>query len=129
MKSPAQGANYVILLEDLVVKGAPGVQYDIYLAPKNRPAEKVLAGALTFFGADDEAQGHHHGGHDMPETKRIPVSHAVQQLMDKGYDPRQFTILIEATTGLTNESTTSTKLRYNTKSKIRIGKMRLVVED
>lgn len=47
----------VLVLEDVVIEGSPGVTYNIYVARKNAPAQRIYVASLNFFNVL-----HPHGG-------------------------------------------------------------------
>jgi hypothetical protein len=60
----------VLILNDVMVEGSPGVTYEIYLARKNAPDRRVYVATLNYFNIIH--RGHAHGGAtDAPRGHRL----------------------------------------------------------
>lgn len=52
-----------LVLENIVVKEAPGYTYNVYISSKDQPERRALVTRFNFFGFGD-----HHGGHEGPAS-------------------------------------------------------------
>jgi tyrosinase len=79
--------RYILSVEEIGFEATPGINYEVYLLPKNLKElpenddarSSLRAGAVTFFGLK-----HHGGGHDGQPSLRLDVTGTVRYLLDRG---------------------------------------------
>jgi hypothetical protein len=83
-----------LILRDVTAAGPPGVQFDVYIATKDKPTVRKFVGTISWFGVF-----HHHGSDaSMKRTLTFDVTDPLRKLGGTA-NTSGITLTIQATTG------------------------------
>jgi hypothetical protein len=95
LSAPPEGVTTTeLVLRDVTAESPPGVLFDVYIAKKDAPNERKLAGTISWFGAFR----HHDGAGPEKRTLRFDVSDQLRELGGAA-NASGLTVTIEATLG------------------------------
>jgi hypothetical protein len=91
---PEGAATTELVLRDVTAESPPGVLFDVYIAKKDAPNMRKLAGTISWFGAFR----HHDGASPYKETLRFDLTDQLRELGGTA-NTSGLTVTIEATQG------------------------------